>query len=269
MLTKIRASAVVLSLCMLAGTAVPAFAAAPDNDNIGNAIVISGVPYENTQDASEATSAAADPDCFGPGPTVWYQYTAAEDGSLVARTLGSNYDTTLAVGTSDGTGGLNLLDCNDDTTTGFHSRLRFDAVAGTTYLFMVGAYPGSSPGQLVFSLDASQPVEPLAMAVTVDGQARFDRSGTATLSGVATCSGADFVALDVSLTQRVGRFRINGYGFGWLECSSEGQPWSIEVHGENGTFAGGRATARVEAWACNEEECDFDQAVREVRLRRK
>lgn len=43
----------------------PAFAAAPSNDDVTDAVSVPGVTYTNTVDTSEATLAATDPGC-GP-----------------------------------------------------------------------------------------------------------------------------------------------------------------------------------------------------------
>ena len=58
--------------------------------------------------------------------------------AIEANTFGSNYDTTLSVYTGS-RGSLMQLACNDDSGS-LQSRIRFDAVAGTTYYFMVSSF---------------------------------------------------------------------------------------------------------------------------------
>jgi hypothetical protein len=266
MVGKIRLSALVLSASLLAASALPVLAAAPANDDIGDAIVVGAIPYTNTQDTSEATQGATDPDCYGAGPTVWYEHTATADGRLEANTFGSNYDTTLYVGTPDGQGGIDLIACNDDAS-GLQSRVRFDAEDGVTYLFMVGAYDGGDGGELVFNLLVAPPVQPLDVSISLDGTAKFDRAGVATLSGTVSCTGADWLEIEGELRQQVGRFTVSGWGYTEAECTSEPSPFQLSIAGQTGKFGGGQASATVWAYACGDEDCAFDSDSRTVRLR--
>jgi hypothetical protein len=144
---------------LLAASAAPVAAAAPGNDSVRNPIVIGDIPFTNNQDTTQATSAATDPGyCFDPSlgrdpATVWYSYTATTSGPLGATTFGSDYDTTLYIGTLKGSR-LQVIACGDDSRT-LQSAVRFDAVAGQTYLFMVGTSPfaGVNGGNLVFNLN--------------------------------------------------------------------------------------------------------------------
>lgn len=260
----LAAAATAVLLATSAGSAL----AMPGNDDIASPIAIPAIPYSNTQDTSDATTGATDPDCSGTGPTVWYAYTATEAGSLLAATFGSDYDTTLYVGTPDGSGGMNLIDCNDDAGNGLQSAIRFEAEAGTTYLFMIGAFAGGSGGSLVFSLDIAPP--PLEMAITIDPRATFDAYGAMTFSGTVTCSAQTFdVGIGSQARQRVGRFIIAGYGETWLAgCGPDPSPFTIEIRSEDGRFAGGPATVYAFAYACDGISCADAFAEATVRLRR-
>ena len=88
---------------------------------------------------------------------MWYQFTPSEDIRINANTFGSDYDTGIAVFTGT-RGALSLVLCNDDAMTGefVQSNLNFDAVAGTTYYFMVGSCCGSDGGNLVFNVDVGR-----------------------------------------------------------------------------------------------------------------
>lgn len=265
---NIRRLAALLSVALFAISATPVLAAAPSNDDIGSAIAIGAIPYSNSQDTSEATTGPTDPDCDGAGPTVWYEFTAAVSGRLEANTFGSDYDTTLYVGTPDGAGGVNLIACNDDTS-GIQSRVRFDADAGTSYLFMVGSFGGGPGGELFFNLDVAPPVVPIQVSVTLDASGSFDRLGNATIRGTASCMGAAFVELYTFARQSVGRVStIQGDGYGFVECPATGIPWSIQIWPYNGKFAGGPSQVSLEWVACGDEECvgDYTEAV--VRLRK-
>ena len=89
----------------------------------------------------------------GPGlcmtsPNIWYCYTATCTGDVIVSLSGSSFDTMLAVydgcecyPTSD-----EMIECNDDSGTGFQSEITFAAVAGNQYLIEIGGY-GSETGQ--------------------------------------------------------------------------------------------------------------------------
>jgi len=89
----------------------------------------------------------------GPGlcltsPNIWYCYTSTCTGDVTVSLSGSSFDTMLAVyngcecyPTSD-----KMIECNDDSGTGFQSEITFAAVAGNEYLIEIGGY-GSETGQ--------------------------------------------------------------------------------------------------------------------------
>jgi hypothetical protein len=277
--------AVVISVVALGSLtfASPVLAQPPSNDDISSPTLVGALPYtDGPNDTTEATTGATDPGfCFAPeiGPdtsTVWYSFTPSTSGFYGADTFGSDYDTTLYVGTPDGSGGIDVIECNDDAGPGVESALRWEASADTTYLLMVGTCCGGGVvgeagggGMLVFNLDVATP--PPTLDVTVDPVGHFNRDGSATISGTVTCSGddAEFAFLDLELTQAVGRFSISGFGFIEDEfvCDGTAQPWSVEVFASNGKFKGGRAVALTFAVACDAAGCVevFEETM--VRLR--
>ncbi len=121
-------------IALMLRSAMPVAAAAPSNDDIANATVVSALPFTDQINTLEATWAASDPeDCHNKG-SVWYTFTPSATMSIYAYTFGSNYDTTLGVYSADG---LTLIDCNDDTS-GLQSQVVFEASGGMTYYFLVG-----------------------------------------------------------------------------------------------------------------------------------
>jgi hypothetical protein len=168
-------------------------APAPANDDISSPTIIGSIPYSDATDTTGATTGATDPGyCFDPAfgqdpASVWYAYAATSSGPLLATTYGSDYDTTLYVGTIDRAGGISVLGCSDDTRT-HESAVRFDAVAGQTYLFSAAASPfgGSIGGNLVFNLDVGPPAQ--AVELHVDPTGSFDGYGTATIRGTVSCA---------------------------------------------------------------------------------
>jgi hypothetical protein len=101
--------------------------------------VIGALPATVTVDATEATTGQTDPG-YCPAPewgqdpaTVWFEHTATSTGALAATTYGSDYPTTLYVGTADGNGGLDVIGCATQSGGTAQSAVRFEADAGVTY----------------------------------------------------------------------------------------------------------------------------------------
>ena len=254
---------------LLAGSllaAAPAAAAgpAPANDDLADAIVIDTFPFTATQDTTGATSGPGDPGtCAAPeaGPdsfTVWYRWTAPASGPIAVATWGSDYDTSLQVGTSDGSGGIDVLACNEDTRE-LQAALRFDAVAGETYLFVVGMAPWAwepAGGQLVFTLD----VGPAAQAAdaTLDPVGSISK-GVVRFSGRVSCAAiADLSSLVILELRQSGGPRETGAGTAFLDvsgCPGDDLAFEIEVPADAGRFHPGAATAQLLWFACNHYEC--------------
>jgi hypothetical protein len=116
----------------------------PDNDDIANAVIIPGLPYTDARSTIGATteSGEAEP-CGFIGSTVWYKTAAAGTGLVDANTIGSGYDTVLAVYSGADPSSLVLEGCNDDAA-GLQSDVTFLATAGQTYWFQVGGFSAES-----------------------------------------------------------------------------------------------------------------------------
>ena len=219
-----------------------AFAAAPTNDDRTGPTEVTELPFTTTQDTSEATGHASDPrGCYSrPDRTVWYRYTAAESGRLVASTAGSTYGTQVEVLERSGPS-LTSIACDQDThpnTPGV--AVGFPVTAGRTYLFAVGQPEYSNQPKswdLTFSL-RSQPV----VEVTLDrGAFITKRTGAVTLTGTATCS--ENVSVSISPTLRQGtRNAAFGYVQSYLDCTPTPQLFNLSVpQTSSRTFAAGAA----------------------------
>lgn len=274
---RLRGILAALGAVIIGGaTVTPVFAAAPDNDDIATPTVIAAIPYsDGPYDTTEATPGTGDPTfCYGGDlgdrATVWYSFTAADSRLLQADTFGSDYDTTLYVGTANGSGGIDVIACNDDAFD-LQSAVAWNAEAGTTYLFAVGTCCGGAGlpgggGQLVFHLDVAPPAPSISLTTAVTGT--FTSRGSAIVRGTATCDGMFGAELDVSLSQRVGRQVIRGGSSTSIACTGSPEPWSIEVFGFNGKFAGGQATVVAQAFGCGLFDCASAQVDGTVRLRK-
>ena len=135
------------------GMAGPAYAAAPTNNTFAGATIFTTIPYTSAINTLEATADVTDPQvnasCDGKllakgKATVWYRYTPATTGPLSLDTIGSDYDTYLAIWTGNANN-LTYVACDDDNNAGFQSQLAFIAFAGVTYYIEVAEYNGTQP----------------------------------------------------------------------------------------------------------------------------
>jgi hypothetical protein len=248
--------------------------AAPVNDDIGGAVVISGLPFTHQVNTAEAAVAPGDPAtaCFGPTATVWYTFTANATTRVQIDTIGSDYDTTLAVFTGT-PGQLTEVTCNDDAA-GLQSVVRFDATAGTQYFIMAGTCCGSPVGSVGpggnLVLNASVAPPPPTIDLTLDPRGVVTRQGQATISGTVTCNVSSDAFVGVELVQRHGgRLVARGSNVVSVPCGPTPTPWSVSVDSFTGVLFGpGQASATVNASVCNLIECASDQVTGTVQLRR-
>jgi hypothetical protein len=176
---RISIFAGLLALAAAAFSAPAALAAPPANDDFENAVALTGASFSVPGSNVEATgqngepnhvlSSFADPVCavtFAPGceTSVWYSWTAPNDGTSWLQTCDSDFDTTLAVYTGDVFGGLSEVNTNDDDgpehicgVEGAGSALTVNTVAGTLYRIAVSGYHGAT-GNFRLTTDNPPPV---------------------------------------------------------------------------------------------------------------
>jgi hypothetical protein len=169
-----------------------------ENDDFDDAEVIPGMPFNDTLDVSNATSASDDPafsNCnLNPGlATVWYKFTPAVSGKLTIDTFGSTYDTVLGVW-SGARGALKPHACNDDRIGTLQSSVKAFLVAGTTYSIEVAQF-GWDPDDLAAKAGPKSAAEVgtgdamvLQLNATFDPNVIFyDGFGSGDLSGWSSC----------------------------------------------------------------------------------
>jgi hypothetical protein len=273
----------IATIAVLSVTALgvsPVAAAAPSNDDIGAPRVVGSLPYsDGPYDTTEATTGTTDPTFCGDVPanpdrsTVWYSFTPSATGSYVADTFDSDYDTTLYVGTANGSGGIDVIGCNDDSKS-LQSAVAWSATSGTTYLIAVGTCCGGGivgsaggGGSLVFHVAAAPPSPTISLTVAATG--KFTRYGVATIHGTVACPNGDGADIFVDLSQHVGRLTIRGFGEMFVEdCSAGPVPWHLEINSEDGKFLGGQTTALAFGFTCGAVECAETSLSEAVGLRR-
>jgi hypothetical protein len=114
----------------------------------------------------------------------------------------------------------------------------------------------------------------LTTTVTIDS-AELNSDGTVTVTYTVECSeDATILQQFVAVQQSVGRFGVRGvsgedFSSENVPCDENGVQLTQTVIASSGFFAPGRATVRVDAYACPAEgSCDSDQASEVVRLSR-
>lgn len=155
-----RKIATIFTFVFVMAAAPLAFAEPPSNDSVAQAEEVT-LPFADVTDTSEATTEVGEPitDC-DPRPTqntIWYSFTPTESGRVFFDTLGSDFDTIVAIYTKRGmphpldvTGhqGLALFDCQDpDIEDEFSLWLG----EGVTYLFQVGGHIDHPGGVVHFN----------------------------------------------------------------------------------------------------------------------
>jgi hypothetical protein len=227
----------VLVLGLVLAAPAPAVAAPPANDDFDNAVAFTAVPFEDTEDTTEATVAADDPTCIVPFTnTVWYSVTLAAATEIAVDTFGSDYDTVLSAWTGP-RGALTQVACNDDSG-GLQSRIAFTAEAGVTYYLLVGTYPESPSGTLVLHGQVLPPAVTLAITIDTTGSVI---DGAAVIHGTVSCSRPVELAVSGTLRQQRRQTALGSYR-STVSCSGS-TGWQATVLGETGTFRPGSAGA--------------------------
>ena len=79
------------------------------------------------------------------GASVWYKWTAPSSGAFTFDTIGSSFDTVLAVYTGTALTSLSEVASDDDGgSSGYTSKLTFHATSGTTYRIAIYGYDGET-----------------------------------------------------------------------------------------------------------------------------
>jgi hypothetical protein len=225
------------------GAALPAYAAPPTNDSIANARAITGIPTRIVQATREATSSADDGQCVG-GASVWYRFrpTTTSTGRVV--TIGSDFDTMLAVFRGP-RASRTLVACNDDAAN-VASAVQVRFVAGATYWIAVSACCGASAvgGRSVLTLYRPRPA---AMTVSLGSVETGTVSGRLFASGTVRCATPSVASVAVTVSQRVGTFVARGTGFVDVPlCDSTAVSWAVQIDSETAVaFRAGTASVTV------------------------
>lgn len=261
------AVAVCTALLILPFTASAAQAAAPSNDVVAGATVIATLPQSVTENTTEATTDALDASlnatCGAPftNASVWFTYTDTSGSGFLADMTASDYSGGFIVTAGDPAGG-NLVACGP-------GKVGVRGDAGTTYYILAFSDTATNGGQLSASFSALPPAA--TATLTVDPRGVAYKDGSARVSGTYSCTNADGYAseIDGTLSQKVGRIKINGFFFDSpLLCDGVVRTWQAVAFSDNGLFAGGKAANVSVIFACGLLDCAFAEAQGTVQLSR-
>jgi subtilisin family serine protease len=116
---------------------------APANDEFADAVQLGGADVARSDDTNVgATKEAGEPNHAGNqgGASIWYRWDAPASGMVIVDTLGSDFDTTLAVYTGNAVDGLKEVASNDDAGSQAQSKISFEATTNTTYRIAVDGH---------------------------------------------------------------------------------------------------------------------------------
>lgn len=133
----------------------------PTNDAFASAVALSGNSGSAHGSSEGATKQTGEPEHNGEATavnSVWWTWTAPSSGQAIFDTLGSTFDTVLAVYTGTAVGSLTPVASNDDAV-GTSSRVTVNATAGTVYRIAVAGY-GGEYGTVVLNWSFVSAIEP-------------------------------------------------------------------------------------------------------------
>lgn len=147
----------------------------PLSDDIGSPTPLppSGVPALSAfggviqTDTTDATKQPGEPDHDGRAGShsVWFQWNAPDNGIVTFDTIGSTFDTLLAVYEKGSITSLRAVESDDDSGGYFRSLLRFNAIDGKTYLIVVdGLNERAGNAVLAWNFEATTRKLPMIIA---------------------------------------------------------------------------------------------------------
>ncbi len=178
----------------------------------GNTATVTGTNIAASREPGEPNHADAP-----QGHSVWWKWTAPLNGAATITTLGSDFDTVLAIYTGSSVGALTTVASNDDVQDGVirTSTVTFDAVGGTTYYIAVdgwandqgrGGYTGTITLNLAFT-------------------------GVPTAPFFATQPAAQTLAAGTTAFFAIGAQGTSGITYRWQRLPAAGGDWADVVAG--------------------------------------
>lgn len=259
-------TAAAATLAFVGITAGPAFAAPPSNDTVENATPVT-VGFSETLDTTEATTDADDAQlnqvCGAPATdaSVWYQYDATSDATVIVDVSASNYSAGVLVGVGE-PGALEIVACGPLTVL-------FSATAGETYYVLAiddQSDGGGNGGQLQISFLDAGPTPSVALSVNPNG--RVDSRGNALVHGSYTCENGESLELFGDVLQlRLVAVRAFFDTVITGQCDGTRHTWRAVADPVRGRFTTDKALVTTFGFVCGQFLCADGYAERVVRLR--
>lgn len=173
--------AATVGVLALGWSASPARAAGT-NDDFAGATLVNAMPFEVTGDTTSSTLEAGEPQpsCSQTETSVWYRLDQTEAVRIDATTVGSSFDTVLAVYRGTSLADLREIACNDDGT-GATAEVAFKTLAGQSYFIQLSGF-GDAAGPFSLALRATRTVldnDSFAKAAALSGSS-FTLAGDGT-----------------------------------------------------------------------------------------
>ena len=129
-----------ITLHLALGSADPV----PANDDFANAIALTGTNVTVTGSNAGATFEVGEPlpDGAYGGKSIWWRWTAPGPGFVTVDTIGSVYDTELAVYTGSSVSNLVQIASDDESGGDYTSLVTFTTKSNVTYRIAVDGYDG-------------------------------------------------------------------------------------------------------------------------------
>ena len=134
----------------ISGSGAPA---APANDGFGSAIQLAGTTIRTTANTESASRELGEPrhDNLTGGKSIWWRWTAPASGPVSVNTIGSEFDTLLAIYRGDSLTALTPIASDDENGGDGTSALTFNATQGATYFIAVDGFLGDA-GNVVLNV---------------------------------------------------------------------------------------------------------------------
>lgn len=201
------------------------------NDAFVARITLAGLTPTASGSTVDASAEAGEPvhAGVGGGKSIWWTWTAPATGAVEINTIGSGFDTVLAVYRGESVSGLSLVVDNDDIDYGVdvQSQVLFAATAGETFQIAVDGWGGES-GAVALSVSLEAPEPPPAIGTITLSNATIDENlpnGTAVgqfgvetgaptyaLVAGAGDTGNSFFTIDGDTLQSSGSFNAEAQG---------------------------------------------------------
>ena len=151
---------ITIGMWVISSIGAPVFAQV--NDDFADALALPNTVSVSISGSNVGATAELDePNHAGylTETSVWWMWTAPSSGYVEISTIGSDFDTLLAVYTGTTLSSLNNLASNDDADDGFYSHVQFSAVLGTTYQIAVAGHAGDE-GNIELNIGSIAPPPP-------------------------------------------------------------------------------------------------------------